>query len=204
MELVRSNLASQGIKFDRAAAEATLRHQVLDVNLHNVIIDSICVCKLFNHEIGNRQIDLVTFQEMVYSICYRLLNFRRLDDLSRTPAQAAYHIGLTMIVMSMFLRFDRRRVLDYRLVTCALSDTLDNWPTDGDDELLLWLMTVGGIWISGELGNEWLHPLIRRTSRKIGIESWDSVLDIVKTFPWLHALHDVPGRELWEAVQMTG
>ena len=204
MELVRSNLTSQGIKFDRSAAEDTLRHQVLDVNLHNVIIDSICVCDLFNHGIGNRQIDLVTFQEMVYSICYRLLNFRPLDDPSRTSVQAAYHIGLTMIVMSMFLRFDRRRVLDYRFLTCALSDTLDSWPVDADDELLLWLVMVGGIWVSGALGNDWLHQLIRRTSRKLGVESWDSVLDIVKTFPWIHALHDAPGRELWETVQVTG
>ena len=201
MPHVRTVLASWGIKFDRAAAEARVRHQVLDAYLHDTIIDVVCVCTLFNYEIGSRQLDLLTFQEMEYSLCYRLLNFRALNDASKTPVQAAYHIGLLMLMMTMFLRFDRRRVLDYRRTTLELSNTLDNWPDDGDNELLLWLTIVGGIWISGDLDNEWLHPKIRQVSQNLGLASWDAVLGVIKKFPWLHALHDVPGRELWGIVQ---
>ncbi|KAI5461788.1 hypothetical protein BGZ63DRAFT_424645 [Mariannaea sp. PMI_226] len=199
MAKVRDVLMSKGILFDHGVAASFLQHHDLDPCLHEALLDIISACLVFNNTSCARDVDLITFQEMLMSICFRLLRFRSLDDPNQTSdVQSAYHVGLTIFMVTIFLQYDRRRIMNHGLISKSLSNVIHSGPFEHDQELLLWLMIVGGIWISGDLNGDWLLPGIRNVSRQLNIETWADCLIVITKFPWIKILHDEPGRALWD------
>ncbi len=199
---VQEELASQGLSFDRASALSSIQHDGLDPDIHGPLLDALYLSALFNTEQYNYTLDVLTFQEIHFSICYRLFRFRLLECPRREyDVQITYHTGLTIFMMTLFLQFDCRRVLDYSLICLCLRDVLNNGPDEHDGSgLVLWLILVGGIWILGDADEDWLYPRIRSETRRLGLETWDEVLGVVTKFPWVHHLHGQPGRSVWNQV----
>jgi hypothetical protein len=169
--------------------------------MDDIMVDIFGICSFYNTNLPHTTLDITLFLEIEASVCYRLLRFHPLGSpwSDAGGLDAAYHIGVTGLMMSMLLRFDKRRALDYSLVTRCLWHVLDGPSLDeSKHELKLWVMMMGGLWISGEDNVDLLASRIRATSQRLGLETWPAVLGRVAKFPWIHALHDEPGRELWE------
>ncbi|KAK7751743.1 hypothetical protein SLS62_006228 [Diatrype stigma] len=178
----------------------------LDPYLREILLDTLDISYLINNRLRSGAFDLVTFQEMQVSIGYRLFQFSSLGSPRHECAvQAAYHVGLTIFLMTMFLQFDHRRMMDYDLISLRLKDVLGGG-LDRQDEsgLLLWLTLIGGIWVSRDAHREWLGPKLRREAQRLGLESWDKALDVISKFPWVHTLHDEPGHTVWDIAHSRG
>ena len=199
MPEIQKFLTSKGLCLNRNSTASLVRHNRLDLYLHQVLLDVMSVCSLFNKNLHDRTLNLQTFQEITISLCYRLLRFRSLNDIrQQSDIEAAYHVGLIIFMMTTFLQYDRRRIVDFKLIPLCLRDILDSRLDEYDNEFVLWLMMVGGIWISVDVDGEMLAPRTRITAQRLGIDTWDGARSSVSKLPWINALHDQPGRRVWD------
>lgn len=68
--------------------------------------------------------------------------------------------------------------------------------------LLLWILFISGISVLNHNSNQWLTPLIADTCEKLELVDWTAVQGQLSQFPWIFALHETPGRRLWEDIQL--
>lgn len=200
MNHVRNSLWAQGLPLDRNLDVLSTRSNHLDPYLRDILFDIMSISSLFSN-LDDKTVNYMTFLEILTSLCYRLLRFRSLGDAStRCDVQAGYHIGLTIFMMTLFLQNDRRRMIKYCLIPVCLRNVLQSEVAEQEDEDALWLMIIGGIWISGEPESDWLAPRIRSMAQRLGLDSWDKARDCLCKYPWIGSQHDQPGRELWNRV----
>ncbi|KAL7943490.1 hypothetical protein V8C42DRAFT_329199 [Trichoderma barbatum] len=196
MDKVRDVLAFTKLDIDGDAAASCPQHDLLEPYLHDILVDMMGVALLFNNDV---QIDIEILQEMILSPGYRLIQFHPSEEERRLwQLQAAYHIGLMIFTMTVFLHAGRRQILDYKRVDRQLKEILDTDLEDHNPELTLWLSMLGGLWASAGYDEHWLPPRIRPMAMRLDIRSWDEACTVVGHFPWIHALHDDPGRALWD------
>ncbi|KAL7908079.1 hypothetical protein GGI35DRAFT_486222 [Trichoderma velutinum] len=196
MAKVRDLLAHKKIDFDGNAAASCPQHDFLEPYLHDILVDMMWTTSLLNNGV---KLDLITLQEMIFSIGYRLTQFHPSEEERRLwQLQASYHIGITILTMAVFLHAGRRQILDYERLDHRLKEILDSDLEDYNPELALWLSILGGIWVSGGYDEHWLPPRIRPIATRLNIRSWDEAYIILSHFPWIHALHDDPGHALWD------
>lgn len=196
MAKVRDVLARKKIDFNVNAARLCPQHDLLEPYLHDILADMMGVTSLFNNGV---KLDLETLQEMIFSIGYRLTKFRPLEEERRLwQLQDAYHTGLTILTMTIFLHGGRRQILGYERLDHRLKDILDSDLEDYHPELALWLLILGGVWVSDGYDEHWLPPRIPPMAMRLDVRSWDEVYTILGHFPWIHVLHDDPGRALWD------
>lgn len=195
MVKVRETLALTKLDIDDDAAASCPQHNLLEPCLHDILRDMMGVALLFNN---GAKIDLETLQELILSLGYRLIQFCPSKERRLWQLQASYHIGLTIFTMTVFLHAGRRQILDYERVDRRLKEILDTDLENHSPELALWLSMLGGIWASDGYDGHWLPPRIRLMATRLDIRSWDEVYDVIGHFPWVHALHDVPGHALWD------
>lgn len=204
MQKVRDALALRQSSYENTVIASLIRHHDLRADLYDILLDIISICSFFNDNPFKMTLDLTLFLECQTSICYRLLRFHGLGSPwpDQTGIAPAYHTGLTIFMMTMFLQYDRRRMLDYSLISACLWHALEgdvvNQPQH--QELALWLMILGGVWISGEGNVKSLRPRIRATADRLRLESWEDVRGCLGKYPWIQSIHDEPGRALWKQV----
>jgi hypothetical protein len=199
MHHVQNSLWAQGLHLDRNSSDSSTRFNQLHPYLRDILLDAMSISSLFNN-LGNKKVEYMIFLEVLISLCYRLLSFCSLGDAStRCDLQATHHIGLIIFTMTMFLQHDRRRIINYNLIPLCLKNVLQAEVLEEEDELALWLMIIGGIWISDADG-DWLAPRIRATAQRLGFDSWDKARGSVCKYPWINSLHDQLGRGLWNRV----
>ncbi|RYO78812.1 hypothetical protein DL766_008717 [Monosporascus sp. MC13-8B] len=201
MPELRKGWVTKGLRLDSTSAASSIPYDGLDPYLQEILLDVIGISSLFNG-VEPRTLDLLTFQEMNLSICFRLIRFRPLGYAGQMSGiQAAYHTGLTIFMVTLFLHSSRqRRIQDYELVSMSLREVLDNRLDELDDGLVLWLMILGGIWTMGDVDGDWLLPKISSGARRLGLKTWDDARDIICEFPWINTLHEQPGRAVWRRV----
>ncbi|KAL9473213.1 hypothetical protein ACSS6W_007593 [Trichoderma asperelloides] len=196
MAKVRDTLALTKLDINGDAAASCPQHDLLEPHLHVILVDIMGVALLFNN---GAKIDLETLQEIILSLGYRLLQFHPSKEEQRLwQLQASYHIGLTIFTMTVFLHAGRRQILDYERVDRRLKEILDTDLEEHNPALALWLSMLGGLWASDGYDGHWLPPRIRLMAMRLDIRSWDELCTVIGQFPWIHALHDVPGHALWD------
>lgn len=183
------------LDIDGNAAASCPQHNLLEPYLHGILVDMMGVALLFNN---GAKIDLETFQEMILSLGYRLLQFHPPEEGGSWQLQASYHIGLTIFNMMVFLHAGRRQILEYERIDRQLKKILDTDLEDNNPELALWISILGGVWASDGYDEHWLPPRIRLMAARLDIRSWDEACAVIGHFPWVHALHDAPGHALWD------
>lgn len=204
MSEVQMALASRGFSHNRVLAASAICHTGLDPDLREILLDVTSLTSLINSIPADQTLDVNTFQEMVISICSRLIRFHPLlSSKGESDIEAAYHIGLTVFMMTLFLQHDGRRILRYELVSLRLKAVLDRGLDELDNDLVLWLMLIGGIWIAGDADELWLVLRISRLGRRLGINSWTEVQGSINKFPWINAIHDQPGRAVWDSAYQS-
>ncbi|KAM0449924.1 hypothetical protein ACHAO4_007226 [Trichoderma viride] len=192
---VRNTLALTKLNIDSDAAASCPQHGLLEPYLQGILVDTMGVASLFN---SGATIDLETLQEMILSLGYRLVQFYPSEERWLWQLQASYHIGLTIFNLTVFLHSGRRQILDYQRIDRRLKEILNTDLEDQNPELALWFSILGGIWACDGYDGHWLPPRIRLLATRLDIRNWDEVCVVIRHFPWVHALHDVPGHELWD------
>ncbi|PKS08008.1 hypothetical protein jhhlp_006620 [Lomentospora prolificans] len=176
-------------------------YNALDPYFFEILVDALRFSTLFNDRPRDRELNLLTFQGMLMSICYRLLRIEQPNGQElESDIQAAYRTGLMIFMMTTFLKRDHRRTVEYKLASRGLLKVLDRQQENQQDDLVLWVMVVGAIWISGG-DAEWLVPRIHETAQRLGIVTWADARALLAKFPWIYDLHDGPGQALWNQTQ---
>lgn len=203
MPEARKALSLEGHDPGLDAAVASVYHTGLDPRLGEILSDAFRLSFLFNSRARHYKTSLVVYQEMVLSVFYRLIDFYPLGTYRRqSDEEAAYHIGLTMFMMTIFLKYQRRRMVDYRLMFQRLRDVLETSVAQCHSELALWVMVIGGIWIWDVPDAEWLLRKLGGVSQELEIESWDEAQVVLRKFPWMNCIHDESGQQVWEWMWM--
>lgn len=195
----KTRLASRVLPFDMSLGNTLGNHKELTPYLRQIYLDVKHVTSILEKDAVDRILDLETFQEMLYSICYRLIRYQTLCSPSKTlpVIDAVCHIGLTIYMMTLFLQIDHRRIMPYELITVQLRTTLDRNLDELDNNLILWLLFIGGIWIDISSNGSWLFPKIMTMTGRLGIVTWLEIHEVIDKFPWINALHSEAGRALW-------
>ncbi|OAG10003.1 uncharacterized protein CC84DRAFT_459240 [Paraphaeosphaeria sporulosa] len=196
MPQIISTLHSLDLPFNREAARKQVQHPNLDSALLDVLIDVICATTLFNDLHSTRKVDLYFFQEILVDYCYRLLAIPHLH--SPQTLEDAYHVGLKIFMMSLFLQVGSQRIMNYDNVTERLKMVLESDILDGENELRFWLLMMGGVWVADNEDVEWLVLVKHAQTRKMGLGSWSEAKQIVEMWPWIGRLHDAPGKLFWD------
>lgn len=135
---------------------------------------------------------------------HRLVRFLELGGpLLESKLDAVYHIGLIAFMTTLFLQFDGRRFLRYTLVSRCLKSVIQRGIFEIDGDSLLWLLFIGGISVLEETDQRWVILQISHMVRLLGIESWVQLRQTLTQLPWIGAIHDGPGKALWETVMTS-
>jgi hypothetical protein len=201
MPEARVMLEAEGFSFDRSVAQSTIHNHNLNPYLHEILIDVTNISILFNEIPPNTKLKYLTFAEIVHSMCYRLLRFQPLHEPSSlSDLEDVYHIGLTLFMITLFMQFDQQRLLKCDAVFSRLRSILYRDLAELDNDLVLWILFMGGIWITDGPDYSWLHWKIRKLTLSMGIDSWTEICSVISAFPWIKNLHNEPGVALWESV----
>lgn len=176
----------------------------IDPFLLRILLDIIGLAHWFNREDKRHKADPDMLQEVIVSVCYRLVRFHALGSPPlESKLDAAYHIGLIAFMTTLFLQFDGRRFLRYTLVSRCLKDIIERRLEECDSDSLLWLLFIGGISVLEEADQRWVVMEISHMIQFLGIGSWVQLRQLIIQFPWIGAIHDEPGKALWETVMTS-
>jgi hypothetical protein len=76
-----------------------------------------------------------------------------------------------------------------------LKTELTGW--DDDDEMLLWVVTMGAIGAIGLRDRQWFVNKFREVTTSMGITSWDETREVLKRGLWFEWTNDGDGKDLW-------
>ncbi|KAH8898898.1 hypothetical protein GQ53DRAFT_878165 [Thozetella sp. PMI_491] len=190
-------LASRGFHVNRTS---TTRYNELDPCLLEILQDVTSIATLFNNLPTDQTMDMYLFQELVVSVCFRLISFRPIQGSNdESGTEAAFHIGLTAFMMTLFLQNNYRRLIDYDLVTLRLKEVLSRHLHELDDDLGVWLIFIGRAW-TWESTDEFWTRRIEEAVQRLGVTQEADILKSVKKFPWINILHDKLSRMVWASM----
>ncbi|KAF4448617.1 hypothetical protein F53441_7993 [Fusarium austroafricanum] len=201
MDQILGVLASQGIELEGDLDIYSIRQERLEPALQQTFFDAMGICRLFNkiNRMDEKPLDFLEFQEALASISYRLLQFQPIDESrSKRDIQSAYHLGLSLFMMSIYWHNTQHRLARPGFVAALVKDVLgmlDRY----EDEFAFWVLILGGF-LTAKDEREWRLQKLREKAEALGIVTWDEVKMFLEKFPWLNAIHDGPGRKLWDDV----
>ncbi|CVK94709.1 hypothetical protein FPRO06_09758 [Fusarium proliferatum] len=165
--------------------------------------DTMGLCRLLNKHQDEKPLDLLEFQEVLVSICYRLLQFRTIyESRLKQDAQSTYHIGLCLFMISIHFNNTQFRIARRGLIMALVKEAIESKLSEHEDEVKFWLLNLGGISVSLPDGREWFIEALREQASLLGIMAWEQVKGCLAKFPWLDAIHDEPIRKLWDQVRL--
>lgn len=181
--------------FHRAVIDALL--QDLDTKLQHVFCDLRDFTRTANMLITSKdKLQPELFQEIMVSIQYRLLLLEY--PLASQSLEAAIRNGLLAFEASIFLQVPGMKI-KYPAMTDRLRFAIDvvNASTPAFADLKLWLLFIGSISFidSTEL---WLISAIIELT---GEYDWPEIRDRLKGIMWIDAVHDGPGKKIFEATR---
>lgn len=122
--------------------------------------------------------------------------------LSVPPREGKYECcRLSALIYSLLVTFPLPYlVAPFQQLVAKLKLALTGW--DESDDLIIWVLTVGGIGAIGLREREWFVKQFQAATQKMGLNSWYQCRVLVaKTGLWLGATNDGDGRELWNESQ---
>ncbi|KAF5539255.1 hypothetical protein FMEXI_8997 [Fusarium mexicanum] len=196
---IKRNLAYKGFNLQQDSAADSNQ---LDPALQEALSDAMGLCRLLNKHQDEKPLDLLEFQEVLVSICYRLLQFRTIaESRLKQDAHSPYHIGLSLFMMSVYFNNTQDRIARRGLVKDLVKEAIESKLNEDEDEFRFWLLILGGISVPARDGREWFVEKLREQASLLGIVTWEQVKECLAKFPWMDAIHDEPSRKLWDQVR---
>lgn len=194
-------LAAQGLNLKRSTVPLPACVLGLPCDLREIFLDVMALCYLMNHEIQPSSLDLVTYQDILLSVFYRLLRLRSLNEARQIfDEYAVIHFGLVLFAMTVLLHHGARKVIDFHLASECLQHILDNSRLYNDDDSMLWLLVIGGIWTSD---TQWISLQSSQLLKHTSCTSWTNVKARLVKYPWIRVLHDKAGEEFWDKLRIV-
>lgn len=198
---IKRILSSRGFTLESSSDAYSLRHSRLDSALQEASFDAMGLCRLFNKHMDEKPLNLLEFQEVLISICYRLLRFCTIGESRlKHDIQSAYHIGLSLFMISIYFHNKQDRMARPGLITALVKEVTESILDDSEDEFTFWLLILGGISVPRNDGREWMVEKLRDLASMLGVMNWEQAKDCLAIFPWMNAIHDEPSRKLWDLV----
>lgn len=101
--------------------------------------------------------------------------------------------------MTFLQGIDHKKISDAPLLSglarSAAQSMFDDDPES--QELLPWILFIGGAPIFKQQDDVWLIPKIAHTVHALGLCTWEDVAQKLAKFPWVNALHSKVGQSLW-------
>ncbi|KAF5644570.1 double substrate-specificity short chain dehydrogenase reductase 2 [Fusarium sp. NRRL 52700] len=167
-------------------------------NIEDAVV-AVKICRLLNKHADDKPLDLLDFQEVLVSICYRLLQFRTIgESRSKQDIQSTYHIGLSLFMMSVYFNNKQDRMARPGLIKALVEEAIDFNLNESGDEFKFWLLILGGISVPTRDGRGWFVETLRELASLIGIMTWEQAKECLERFPWMDGIHDQPSRRLWD------
>lgn len=152
---------------------------------------------------GRLKLDPLTYMEIMVSLLYRLIEFSPLgQSLAMSGGLYDDMIHLAMLAFMTTLLPKYGDECSSPLLSDRLDSAIHNVTAVGTlysgSSLLLWALFIGGISV---LKCKDHRSSILETCERLNLQDWSAVHRQLCRFPWIHALHDVPGRCLWDDAQ---
>lgn len=125
--------------------------------------------------------------------------------LSLMPGAGSYECyRLSALIYSLLVTFPMPYIVaPFQQLVTKLQLALDGWTES--DEMLAWVLTIGGVGAIGLREREWFVKEFNTVALKMGLKSWYQSREIIlKTGLWLAATNDGDGREFWNESQRVG
>lgn len=179
--------------------------------LFPIMLDALNFANLLNSRENEDQekLDPLSYMELQLSLIYRLIEASPLGQPRCTwkaPHDDVAHLAMLAFMTTLLPEYHSDHsnylVLSVRLRS-AIQDLqrMSADDSDSDGALLLWALSVAGISIWKRDYHRWLSSMIWETCGRLGLREWPAVHDQLCAFPWIHVLHDVPARSLWDGAQ---
>lgn len=175
---------------------------IYDPSLRRVFIDLMSVCILLNNSRGSFKLEPFMFQEIVISVCYRLLHqYPLASDGPQNNDENACQLGQLALITTMIFQNGRSPRISYSLLANRLRGAIMSMLSNEAvvETNFLWLLFVSGISVFNITSTAWLLPYIKKCSSDLNIKSWQAARDQIRKYPWIDAIHDELGQELWQA-----
>jgi hypothetical protein len=169
----------------------------IDSELHSIFVSINTMCSLLDNNERTQSLKPGDIQEILLSICYRVLNICDINDASRlSDTHAVHYTGLIVFMMTTFVTCGLRRLVQFKATKLLLENTFSRQLTGCEDSTILWLSLVASIWASDDA--IWIAPTLRATAERLAIKTWDDARAVTSSLPWVATLHDEPGRKAWQ------
>lgn len=146
---------------------------------------------------GRLKLDPLTYMETLVSLLYRLIAVAPLGQ--QLPISEGLYddmIHLTMLAFMTTLLPEYGGDCSSPLLSDRLESVFHNGGIlNSGSPLLLWALFIGGISV---LKRKDHRCLILETCERLGLQDWPAVHRQLSRFPWINAVHNVPGRRLWK------
>ncbi|RDW84262.1 hypothetical protein BP6252_01852 [Coleophoma cylindrospora] len=170
----------------------------LSANLQDLLIDMTNLAWLLNDaSAGYRpKVQGYAYHDALLQLGYRLVNMSPLGGpRPSNRLENAVHLGLTAFFITLFCGLDYKMIKSPLLNDLASSAAQE--PFDGDQEnqeVLLWLLFIGGASVFKQPDDAWLTPKTTQTMKNLDLHTWEDARQILVRFPWVSVIHDKAGR----------
>ncbi|KAF5245621.1 hypothetical protein FANTH_7257 [Fusarium anthophilum] len=186
---IKRNLAYKGFTLQQDLAAY---HSRLDPILQEALSDAMGLCRLLNKHQDEKPLDLLEFQEVLVSICYRLLQFRTIaESRLKQGIQSRYQIGLSLFMMSIYFNNKQDRMARPGLIKTLVEEAMDSNLNESEDEFKFWLLILGGISVPARDGREWFVETLREQASLLGIMTWEQYTQIIPSILQDHFLSTI-------------
>jgi hypothetical protein len=179
--------------------------QIYDFTLQQVFKDLMSVSCLLNHNTACFRLEPFAYQEILLSVCYRLVHRYPLAQKGYgygNDHEELLYLGLLAFMTTLLFQHTFRR-LSYPLLTVRLRNAIESLFNRDliNDPMTLWLLVVGGISVFDNADNRtWLVSLVKRYLSRLQISTWSALRDEISNFPWFNMVHEGPGHHFWQAL----
>lgn len=149
------------------------------------------------------RLDPLDFSEQAFSNIHRLIVFAPLRGSRDLKATEDLLQLALLALMTTALPTYTEDVARYELVSPELKRAIQRYSTsqEAHPKLLLWAVFAGRVSILQDSDDEWVVPLVRKTAEDVQIRSWTQLRQILKTYCWIHIVHDVKAKTIWETTR---
>ncbi|KAH8651443.1 hypothetical protein BX600DRAFT_554262 [Xylariales sp. PMI_506] len=161
-----------------------------------------------------QMIDYDNFQDVMITVQYRLLHLQYSDDngcgVYNQNRETSYHrlLHLVLVALSTTISVQIRGIaVTYESIARRMKNSLREVLDESDVliplEIQLWVLFIAGISVLPE--DEWVKWKIAELTRN-RVESpvsWADMRDNMKKYLWIDALHDGPGKNLYDGILAT-
>lgn len=173
-----------------------------DVVLRSVLIDIVKVCAIVNRNPLAVKLEPNAFQDIVVSLCYRLLNYRPelMEGCQDDRSDDAVHCTMLAFMTTLLFQHGRMNRLSYHLLAERLRSIVETSSSyvSMDQRCQLWLLFVGGISFTDH--RAWFVPYIKTSLSALDISGFKETRKAIGQLLWIDVIHNKFGQQLLEAV----